>query len=259
LSEYKKWEFLINGESRYFRGYSEARSYLYFDISGGIDHYNDCTNDDFRLTSVYFDDEDDPEIVWQIGYELASLYNGVSSILAADNRKLELAQLLYYGLGVDKPLKRNIVALLGKPNISPVLYNQELGRAKEVDVRFFMINIATEREDAYLILKYFDIEGSYINYYKVLETLEVLSKKTEIPINVDKGLRKAFTNTANNYTLSGLDSRHGFKEAIKENRTPSMELSEAHSFVAEIAKEYLNNLVNGILNRTQSKSFKVNP
>jgi hypothetical protein len=257
LSDAVKWEFYLDGDSRYFRGYSEARGNLYFDISGGIDHHNDCMNDDFRLSSVYFDDEDDPEVVWQIGYELASLYNGVSSILAEGTRKLELADLLHNGTRVNKPQKRNIVALLGKPSISNYLYNKEFEKVQRSDVRFFMMNLATEREDAYLILKYFDIEGSYINYYKILETLEALSKKTDIPISVDKKLRKAFTNTANNYTLSGLDSRHGFKQAVKENKTPSMELPEAHSFVASIAKEYLNQLANGVINRIHNKSFKM--
>lgn len=257
LNDGVKWEFYLDGETRDFRSFSEAQRSLYFHISGGIDHYHDCMNDDFRFSSVYFDDEDDPEVVWQIGYELASLYNGISSILGKVRRKLELADLIHNGVKVRKPPKRNIVALLGKPSISDHLYSQEFERVKQANVRFFMINLATEREDAYLILKYFDIEESYINYYKILETLEALSKKTGIPISVDQKLRKAFTNTANNYTLSGLDSRHGFKEAVKENKTPSMELSEAHSFVTSIAKEYLNNLAHGVLQGTHNKSFKM--
>ncbi|WP_319783984.1 hypothetical protein [Oceanisphaera sp. IT1-181] len=252
-----KWEFYLDGDSRYFRGYSEGRQNLYFDISGGVDHHNDCMNDDFRLSSVYFNDEDDPEVVWQVGYELASLYNGISSILSKYVRKLELAELLHDGVRVGKPPKRNIVALLGKPNISDYLYKKEFEKVKELDVRFFMMNLATEREDAYLILKYFAVEGSYINYYKTLETLEVLSKKSGVEITVDKKLRKAFTNTANNYTLSGLDSRHGFKQAVKENKTPSMELSEAHSFVASIAKGYLDKLAHGVINGVHNKSFKL--
>lgn len=214
-------------------------------------------NDDFRLSSIYFDDEDDPEVVWQIGYELASLYNGVSSILALGGRKLELEDLLHNGHPIGKPKKRNIVALLGKPNISEGSYNKEFERVKQSNVSFFMMNLATEREDAYLILKYFDIEESYINYYKILETIESLSKKTGITISVDKKLRKAFTNTANNYTLSGLDSRHGFKQAVKENKTPSMKLAEAHSFIVSIAKEYLNNLANGVINGEHRKSYNV--
>ena len=258
MAEAVKWEFYLDGNSMDFRRHSEARENLYFDISGGIDHHNDCMNDDFRLRSVYFNDEDDPEIVWQIGYELASLYNGILSIHKNNYRKLNLAELLHNGSALGKPPKRNIVALLGKPNISNYLYHQEFENVK-MNGHFFMMNLATEREDVYLILKYFDNEGSYINYYKALETIEALAIKTGIKITVDRKSRKAFTNTANNYTLSGLDSRHGFKQAIKENKTPSMELSEAHEFISSIAQEYLNNVANGVINGIHNKKFQVTP
>lgn len=257
LAEIVKWEFWLNGYNGNLSPFPISQANLYFNISGGMDYHNDCISDDFRLTSVYFDEENDAEIVWQIGYELLSLYNGVSSIIDKENRKLTLPVLLRNGGRVIKSPRRNTFALLGKPNISSLLYNQEFQKAKDSDPRFLMINLATEREDVYLILKYFDLDGSYINYYKILETLESLSKKTEIPISIDKNLRKAFTNTANNYTLSGLDSRHGFKEVIKENKTPSMELHEAHSFVASIAQQYLNNLTNGIICGKYNKSFNI--
>ena len=250
-----KWEFWLNGDTRYLRPFSSSQENLYFNISGGIDYYNDCISDDFRLTSVYFDEEDDAEIVWQIGYELSSLYNGISSIITAESRKLTLSELIHNGGKVIKAPRRNVVALLGKPNISNSLYVEEFQKARNADTRFLMINLATEREDVYLLLKYFDLEGSYINYYKILETLESLSRKTGIPISIDKKLRKKFTNTANNYTLSGLDSRHGFKEVIKENKTPTMELPEAHSFVASLAQQYLNKLANGIICGKYNKSF----
>lgn len=257
LAKIVKWEFWLNGYNGNLSPFPISQSNLYFNISGGIDDYNDCISDDFRLTSVYFDEENDAEIVWQIGYELLSLYNGVSSIIDKENRKLTLPVLLHNGGRVLKSPRRNTFALLGRPSISSLLYNQEFQKAKNSNTRFLMINLATEREDVYLILKYFDLDGSYINYYKILETLESLSKKTEILISIDKSLRKRFTNTANNYTLSGLDSRHGFKEVIKENKTPSMDLHEAHSFVASIAQQYLNNLANGIICGKYNKSFNI--
>lgn len=86
LSNKNDWEFLIDGDSRYLRPLSERREMLYFDISGGIDDWHDCMNDDFRLNSVYFDNETDPELVWQVGHELVSLFNGVSSIISTNYR-----------------------------------------------------------------------------------------------------------------------------------------------------------------------------
>ena len=37
-----------------------------------------------------------------------------------------------------------------------------------------------------------------------------------------------------------------------------MELPEAHSFIVSIAKQYLNNLANGVIYGKYSKSFKIN-
>lgn len=254
----RKWEFYIDGDSMDFRYYSEHFISSYFDISGGIDHYHDCINDDFRLKSAYFEDESDPEIVWQIGYELASLYNGATSIFSTKTIKLDLNTLLYNGVKLsNKPKKRNTYALLGKPNISEEIYNLEFEKTKEFDTRLFLIIVATERADVYLILKYFDSEPNYINFYKILETLESLSKSTGINIIVDESQRKAFKNTANNYSLSGLDSRHGFKKTIKDNTSASMNLDEAHTFLSEIAKQYLNNLLNGIIHGQQPREFKI--
>ncbi len=258
MSKELKWEFSIKGDSQYFRCLSESQSSLYFNIYGGYNDYLDCMSDDFYLTSVYIDNEDDPDIVWQIGYELTSLFNGALIILNKEFRKLELKGLLCNGTSVKMPEKKNVFALLGKANISGYIYNQEFKKLLKGDVCFFMMNLATEREDVYMILKYFIIEGSYVNYYKTLESLESLSKNTGIIISIDKKLRKSFTNTANNYTISGLESRHGFNEAIKENKTQTMTLPDAHTFVSLLAKEYLNNLMNGIIRGEHPKSFRIN-
>jgi hypothetical protein len=214
-------------------------------------------NDDFRLNSVYFDNETDPELVWQVGYELVSLFNGVSNIISTNHRKMELAELQHNGVLVRKIAKQNVMALLGRPNLTPYVIDLELKKAIQLDVRFLMLNLATEREDIYLILKYFDMELSWINLYKTLETIESLSKKTKINLSINKKKRGLFTNTANNFSLSGLESRHGFKQVIKENKTPSMEVDEAHQFVSEIAKEYLNKVASLITQGLDTKSCKV--
>lgn len=81
-----------------------------------------------------------------------------------------------------------------------------------------------------------------MNYYKILESIEEFAKKYSLNIHSKtEAKRKSFTNTANNYSLSGLNSRHGFKDFIKENKTPAMTLTDAHNFISTIAKEYLQN------------------
>ena len=78
---------------------------------------------------------------------------------------IELAELQHNGTSVRKVPKQNVVALLGRPNLTPYVIDLELKKAIQMDVRFLMINLATEREDIYLILKYFDMDLSWINLY----------------------------------------------------------------------------------------------
>jgi hypothetical protein len=83
------------------------------------------------------------------------------------------------------------------------------------------------------------METSWMTYYKIMETVETFAQNKCIELGATKSTRKRFTNTANNFSLSGFDSRHGFKEAVKQNKTDSMTIDEAYSFVSEMAKEYL--------------------
>ncbi|UJQ35594.1 hypothetical protein L1871_14620 [Aeromonas caviae] len=243
-----KWEFLLSGDTRLLRPFSEKPRNIYFDISGGVDYWHDCMNDDFRLSSIYFDEEDTIDIVWQLGFELVSVFNGVCLILDPNHQRIKIEKLLHNGDSVSKPLIRTAMATLGEPtSLNKDMITKEFEDTKKRDVRLLMLNLATEREDVYLLLKYFDLHHDWVCYYKIYETLEALSKITEIEIDVDSSLLKAFKNTANNYQFSGIQSRHGFKKTIASNKTPSMDLSEAHRFVAGIAKDYLNKVANLVI------------
>ncbi|HCG6694313.1 hypothetical protein [Vibrio parahaemolyticus] len=253
-----KWEFLLSGDLRLLRSFSEQRRNVYFDISGGVDHWHDCMNDDFRLSSIYFDEEESPETVWQVGYELISIFNGICLILDPNHQRLKLDELLHDGVSVLKPEKQMLMAVLGQPDsLTSHMVCKEFEDAKSQDIRLFMLNLATEREDVYLLLKYFDLYHDWVNYYKMYETLEAFSKITEIDIDVDNKLLKAFKNTANNYQFSGIQSRHGFKKTIASNKTPSMDLAEAHKFVADIAKDYLNKVANLVVHHPAQKQFSL--
>jgi hypothetical protein len=257
ITEYK-WEFLINGDHRLLRPFSEFQENYYFNVTGGIDHWHDCMNDDFRLTSAYFESEDDEELVWQIGYELISLFNGISLIFDKNFRKLEIDSLLKNEKNVSKVNKLHIMSLLGEPSkLNQYVIEKEFQKLCRSDARLLMVNLATEREDVYLLLKYFDLAHDWVNYYKILESVEAFSKASGISITVDKKSRSAFTNTANNYQFSGLHSRHGFKKTIKENKTTALTLSQAHDFIAGIAKEYLNKVANEAVADRSKKEFRL--
>lgn len=129
--------------------------------------------------------------------------------------------------------------MLVKPDISEETIAAEFQKVKS-DPRLALINKATEDVGLYLILKYFNMENNWVTYYKILESLEQLAKEESITtLSIDSEARKQFTNVANNYSLSGIHSRHGFKKNLKQNKTPAMRLSEAHDFIRDIAKQYV--------------------
>ncbi|MFJ3120442.1 hypothetical protein ACIPI6_28295 [Pseudomonas protegens] len=72
-----------------------------------------------------------------------------------------------------------------------------------------------------------------------MEAIETFAKEKEIALDTIKDTRKSFTNTANNFSLSGFDSRHGFKEITKQNNTDSMSFDEAYTFVTSMTKDFL--------------------
>ena len=90
-----------------------------------------------------------------------------------------------------------------------------------------------------MILKYLDLDRSWANYYKLMETVDSHAALKKLQLTDVPADRKAFTNTANNFSLAGFDSRHGFKQIVKANKTPAMKLEEAHAYITGLCKRYL--------------------
>ncbi|MBE9173289.1 hypothetical protein IQ216_09420 [Cyanobium sp. LEGE 06143] len=66
-----------------------------------------------------------------------------------------------------------------------------------------------------------------------------LPKQSSVDLRIEDGKRRSFTNTANSFSLSGFDSRHGLKERKKKNNAASMAIREGHNFVTAVAKKHL--------------------
>lgn len=226
MSKFSDWEFMLDGESQEFRQKASTIGSYYFNLYGGVDHWLDCPNDDFRMTTLYCEGESDADTVWQIGYELISLFNGASILFNRDYTKASIFKLLYQEASVDYVPKRGAAALLGKPPVSQSRINEEYENGAKSSIKFPLIHLATENEDVYFILKYLDMESSWTTYYKLMEAVETFAKSKNVDLRVSERARKAFTNTANNFSLSGFDSRHGFKEVTKKNNTESMSINE---------------------------------
>jgi hypothetical protein len=216
-------------------------------IYGGVDDWLDCPCDEFRMTTLYSEGESNSSVVWQVGNELISLFNGASVLFQKDYRKASIYKLLYNGREASSAPDEGSLdllvptALLGPPECSPEELSDEFSHAKLLGIRFQLIHLATENEDVYFILKYLDMEAGWSTYYKLLEAVEFFAAKNSVDLGIDRR-RRSFTNTANNFSLSGFDSRHGFKERAKENNTPSMSIHEGYRFVTNLAKRYLKTM-----------------
>lgn len=239
MSNFSDWEFMLNGSPQEFRQRASEVGSYYFNIYGGIDHWLDCPSDDFRMTTLYCDGESDPNVVWQIGHELISLFNGASILFNKNYRKASIFRLLHQESPVNYVPHRSIAALLGKPSASQERINEEFRNGRNSGITLPLMHLATENQDVYFILKYFDMEPGWTNYYKLMEAIETFAKGKEIALDTIKDTRKSFTNTANNFSLSGFDSRHGFKEITKQNNTDSMSFDEAYTFVTSMTKDFL--------------------
>lgn len=239
MSEVGVWSFKVVGDLQVFHALQGRQRPSYFDIRGGTNQWHDCPDDEFVLTSVYWENERSADIVWQIGHELVSLYNGASVLFDRECVKVTLVQLENDGVYVPRQPPAATAALMGPPPMPKELLEAEDAALYSGPPEVRLLRLATENKDVYHILKYLDMAPGWVAYYKLLESIEEFADGAELDLKVQTQDRRRFTNTANNYSLSGFDSRHGFKEALKLNRTPSMTLEEGHDFVAGLALQYL--------------------
>ena len=239
-----EWEFLLKGNPQFLRGLSETRGSHYFHLYEVLNHHLDCSVDDYRMKSVYCNSETDLNLVWQVGYELISLFNGAASLFDVNHWKIEIEKLWNEEREVDWVGKIDAAGLLGKPDLNRMQIQKEHESSQLEDDRFGFVNLATENEDIYFILKYFGMEPSWSTYYKLLETMESYATEAKIDLQIVPAERKSFTNVANNFSLSGLNSRHGFKQVVKTNKTQQMTLETAHQFIRKIARTYIKSKYN---------------
>lgn len=188
---------------------------------------------------MYAQDEADAHTVWQVGYELVGLFNGTLALFNKQFRKLSIHGLLHQGSPVKLAAIESSAALLGPASFPRSRIDEEREHARKLGISFSLLHLATENQDVYFILRYLNMEPSWVTYYKLMEAVEQFAADKSVDLGTDDKKRKAFTNTANNFSLSGFDSRHGFKQVTKQNKTASMALNEAHEFVTSMAKAFL--------------------
>ncbi len=154
----------------------------YLCIYDSINDDLDCSTSDYRFTSIYFNNQDDCEKVWQIGYELISLFNGTYLLLDSEFCKIEICELLNDGVGQRNCKNELLPVFLEKPD-EPVA--DEFPK-DNINIRLRLLNKAIEDKGVYLILRYFDMEPNWNTYYKILETVENLSREENVTTPIDQ-------------------------------------------------------------------------
>lgn len=242
------WEITISGgNTQLLRDLSQRSSGNkgYFRIWGGINDYLDCYDDNFSFTSVFFLDNDcDDEIAWQYAYTLLALFNGFLSMHIHNHSNFTVSGIYKKNTPLPFRERKYIMALMGCPdNPNPTLANK-----RAIDPIFLAIEFATTHIDIYILLMLFEQGITLSNLYRILESIEEFSKEHKIiefakksgkEFNVNRDQRSKFTNTANNFSISSFDARHGFKRTLKQNNTLAMSNEEAYKFVSKVARDYL--------------------
>ncbi|MDH2289808.1 hypothetical protein QD172_00900 [Cobetia sp. 10Alg 146] len=246
MSKATDWEFMLNGDVQELRELSQQPGSMFFNIYGGVDFWNDCPNHDFRMNTLYCEGEEDPHMVWQIGYELLGLFNGASVLFDKDYRKASIHKVLYNNSEVRYVEKENMAALLGNPSVPQEVIDREEQECRSSNTKFKLVRLAACNEDVYFFLKYLDMNIDWTTLYKLKEAVESFAKHKNIELSTNKDLRSAFHNTANNFSLSGFDSRHGFKMKVKDNNSDHMTISDGYRFVTNMVKKYLSEAYPGL-------------
>ncbi|WP_116894752.1 hypothetical protein [Pseudomonas savastanoi] len=236
------WEVELTGNGQDLYGMAKCGgSPDYFRIWGGTDHVNDCPSNDFSFNSLYFNGQRDPEVIWQLAYELVSIFNGASELFTFRSRKQTIRGIYFHEKRVRTREQARVISLLGRPSMHQFKWDEHMSKAMQMSARLGLLILATENEDIYMMLKYLGLESSWSNYYKLLETMETHAELKGMTIPGTKADRGRFTNNANNFSLVGYDARHGLKPlSDRENTVAVMTLEEAHAFITGRCKGYLN-------------------
>lgn len=236
------WEVELAGNGNDLYGMTRGGgSPDYFRIWGGTDHGNDCPSNDFSFNSLYFNGQRDPEVIWQLAYELVSIFNGASELFTFRSRKQSIRGIYFHGKPVRTREQARVISLLGRPSMHQFKWNEHMSNAMQMSARLGLLILATENEDIYMMLKYLGLESSWSNYYKLLETMETHAELKGMKIPGARADRGRFTNNANNFSLVGYDARHGLQPlSNRENTVAVMTLQEAHAFITGRCKGYLN-------------------
>ncbi|MFN3152470.1 hypothetical protein, partial [Bremerella sp.] len=178
------------------------------------------------------------EWVWQIGHELVSLFNGTNRLLGRRFRS-QSVDAVYDGQHPIRPQENlQFVGVLQDANQNAKLPPDYVNQINS-DPSACLIHTAKTEFGIYIVLKHLKLPPNWVTLYKTLETTEAIARNDGVTLNIDTELRRAFTNSANNFSIVEFESRHGYAPGGKENKTARMSISDAAEFVISVCRQYI--------------------
>ncbi|QDV50642.1 hypothetical protein [Gimesia fumaroli] len=235
-----EWEFLLSDNTIHWNSMNGSSEDVYvYEENGHFDH----STGDFRLKSWLCNDVEDFQYVWQIGYELVGLLNGafilylprmprqkIEGLHENDERK-EWYPDLSFPYIVREEVKKKLHKIKEK---LPVPHSPALRLVQE----------SLKNDDLYILVRLLGLDTSWVTLYQVYETIKHLSpetlKKSEV---ISSSENDKFRFTANNFSASGLDSRHGMQGDIPKEHKKYIPLTEATKIIRKICHDYIGTLV----------------
>lgn len=218
--------------------------------------YYDGHSDDHRFNTFHSNSITNHDEAWAIGLELVSILRGLITIFYGENKQssVRLEKMKIEGQPVEYPtyqMNHNIKILLGfyqrlgSNLISNLTFTERRDYKESAKANVFASSfyIAQTHIGLYLILKYFSEPLTWMSLYKIMETFMTIEAHhdTNWKIPYSKADKTRFTNPANDFSMVGIDARHGFKkDSLMPNSGPKMEINEAKEMFINCAQSYLN-------------------
>lgn len=229
------------------------------------DLINDGHSEDHRFNTFHCNNIADDKSAWLVGLELTSLLRGLITIFYGEQyqRNINLERMKKdgepsvdypkYGFGNDVSIPADIYQKMGGNLFQNLDFTERKEYRENAKTNVFnsSLYLAQDNIGLYLIIKYFSQPLTWVNLYRIMETFETLKNHHDKDWNTTytKSKIKQFSNPANDFSVIGIDSRHGFTPtSLMPNTGPKMGLNEAKTMFIECAKSYLHFKLNELRN-----------
>ena len=224
------WVFDILPSGNYLNSFVKMKNYNYI-----VGEDSDAMQLNFILSSKHFENKENPNDVYQIGMFIIKLFNGFNNIIFKDeNKSYEVRLGRLYKNGDENREKINT------PNINYLEIDKLLHFPDDNESYFNgFLNQAFRPGLIRNILLHCKDNWNLTSMYKLSDEISCFLKEQDDNVMnyVNKDDYNLFGLTANLFSVSGLEARHG--KSIKKEPKKSMTLNEASEFIRELINKVL--------------------